>query len=204
MSALLDALLGLSIGGIDPVSAAKRKILQPESNHPRVPPVTPPTIQPVQPDAAAIVRPDRVQPANTPEVVPPIQQDRVQPTTPTEDAVKQSSLDPAQLPDAYKTPPDLSQMYIDYMKSTQRQHAFDSGATLIAAGLAQDQNKQKLIDLASSEETTGATGQGDMFKTMFELQTKAADEARKQAMRTQLPAIAKAAGCSNHVRRWYA
>jgi hypothetical protein len=208
---LLDALLGLSVGGIDPITAAKRDIIKPQnrkiplpSNRPTVDLTSDaPRVQPVHGDPVAATQPDVVQPQNGPivppvqqPVVPPIQPDRVQPTTPAEDAIKTSSLDPAQLPDAYKTPPDLSQMYLDYMQSTQRQNMFNSGATLIAAGLAQDQNKQKLIDLASSEQTAGATGQGDMFKTMFELQTKAADEARKQAMRTQLPAIAKAHGLS--------
>jgi hypothetical protein len=86
-------------------------------------------------------------------------------------------------------------MYLDMMNSTIRRQQLDSGLTLIAAGLAQDQNKSKLIEMAGGGGTSGGQG-GDMFKTIFDLQTKASEAAQKNALRQRLPAIAKAHGLS--------
>lgn len=194
MNPLLDALLGLSIGGLrhnpateraNPVLDARQRILAERSGAQAVPAV--------QPEVAPLVPPDRAQQVNDTEVAP-----RLMPTetiTAQEQAVNDNSMDPAQVSDAYKSPPDLSQMYLDMMNNTMRQQQFSSAATLIAAGLAQDQNKGKLIELAG-QGGVGATGQGDMFKTIYDLQTKASEAAQKQALRQRLPAIAKAHGIS--------
>lgn len=194
MNPLLDALLSLSIGGLqhktateraNPVLDARQRILAERSGAQAVPAV--------QPEVAPLVPPDRAQQVNDTEVAP-----RLMPTetiTAQEQAVNDNSMDPAQVSDAYKSPPDLSQMYLDMMNNTMRQQQFSSAATLIAAGLAQDQNKGKLIELAG-QGGVGATGQGDMFKTIYDLQTKASEAAQKQALRQRLPAIAKAHGIS--------
>ena len=185
---LLNALLGLTIGQqrISPVEEERQRIIaqgaRPDPN----------AVQPVQPDVAPIVQPDRAQPVNTSEVAPLIRPTET--ITAQEQAVQDASLDPQQTSDAYKSPPDLSQMYLEMMNRTMRQQQFGSAATLIAAGLAQDQNKGRLIEMAEGEGS--ATGQGDMFKTIYDLQTKAAEAAQKQAMRQRLPAIAKSHGLS--------
>jgi hypothetical protein len=190
---LLDALLGLSIGGLrhnqatekaNPVLDARQRILAERSGAQAVPAV--------QPEVASLVPPDVAQAVNTTDVAPTIRPTET--ITAQEQAVQDNSMQPEQVSDAYKSPPDLSQMYLDMMNKTMRAQQFDKGATLIAAGLAQDQNKGNLIDMASQQGS--ATGQSGMFSTIYELQTKAAEAAQKQALRARLPSIAKAHGLS--------
>lgn len=184
---IFDALLGLSIGS--PAEKARQQIIANSASGENAPALTPPTLQPETSANAAVTQPD---------VVQPVVQPRVQPLNTSEaiQAVDANAIDPMQTSEAYKSPPDLSKMYVDMMQSTLRQQQLDRGLTLIAAGLAQDQNKGRLIELASQSGGSSDGSGNTMFKTLFELQEKAAASARRDQMRSALPGIAKAHGLS--------
>jgi len=94
----------------------------------------------------------------------------------------------APLPEAYKSPPDLVEMYTKLMQKSTNAARMDRGLTLIAAGLAQDQNKQALINAAFSG--GGGAGSGAPSMTdiinLQKMQTEAEGAARQRA---QLPAL---------------
>jgi len=100
----------------------------------------------------------------------------------------------APIPNAYKSPPDLSQMYLELTERDRNAREMDQGMTLIAAGLARDENRNRIMS------TYDQNGQTSMDPSMFTA-INAAQEAQQAAlmknqMRLALPAIAKQYGWS--------
>ena len=100
----------------------------------------------------------------------------------------------APIPNAYKSPPDLSQMYLELTERDRNAREMDQGMTLIAAGLARDENRNRIMS------TYDQGGSQSMDSSMFTA-INAAQEAQQAAlmknqMRLALPAIAKQYGWS--------
>lgn len=96
---------------------------------------------------------------------------------------------PAQAPvaEAYKSPPDLMEMYMKLQERSRNAAAMDRGMTLIAAGLAQDQNKQALINMASG--IGGGSGGGISMDALINMQKMMNDQEAQARQRAQLPAL---------------
>lgn len=93
------------------------------------------------------------------------------------------------LPESYKSPPDLVSMYAKLMQKSNEAEAMNRGMTLVAAGLAQDQNKGKLIEMASQ---MGGGGSGSGAPTMADLiamQKMQIEDASRQKRAAQLPGL---------------
>jgi predicted regulator of Ras-like GTPase activity (Roadblock/LC7/MglB family) len=80
-------------------------------------------------------------------------------------------------------------MYLKLMERSQNAAQIDSGLTLMAAGFAQPQNQQSLIQLAAAEGRGAGGGFG--IKEMLDLRKAAAEEQGAALRRQQLPALAK-------------
>ena len=106
-------------------------------------PLTPPGPPPVAPPAAA--------PTTAPPPAATTPQGAVTPVT--------NPSTPSTTPAALKSPPDLTNMYIELMKKNQNAAALDSGLTLMAAGLSNSQaTRSALINMASGGGGKGAGG----------------------------------------------
>lgn len=93
------------------------------------------------------------------------------------------------LAESYKSPPDLVSMYSELMSKAQRQDSLSRGMTLIAAGLAQDQNKGALIDMAGRIGGGGSGSSGMSMEQMINLRKLQLDEASAQKRAAQLPGL---------------
>lgn len=124
-------------------------------------------------DAARTVAPP-------PPVTPPVAPEAAPAMAPSE----------APVAEAYKSPPDLVSMYERLMERSRNAAAMDRGMTLIAAGLAQDQNKEALIRMAGS--AGGSAGAGGIgMDQLLQMQKYQDEQKATAARRAQLPALAK-------------
>jgi hypothetical protein len=96
-------------------------------------------------------------------------------------------------PGAAPAPPDLGTLYTKLLDQQRSDKYMDRGATLIAAGFAQPQNRQTLISSAF-----GGGGGGDSaastLQVLQKLQAEQQAKAAKLAMKARLPALAKQYG----------
>lgn len=120
-------------------------------------------------------------------VAPPVA-GAVPPATPTPADPPPPSPTTATLPvaEAYKSPPDLVEMYSKLMDKERRQEGMNRGMTLVAAGLAQDQNKQSLIQLAGQANGSGGTPSMTDLINLQKLRTEEEDKSRQRSMLPEL------------------
>lgn len=158
---LADLIASLQAGG-DP-NQAVLQAFQPgqtpgfpnmSPNIPDIPPPGPSPEGPVGPPVGPPPAPVGPPPAPPPEPVPPPPAS----TTPTGTPTPVTNPIPATAtPAALKSPPDLSNMYIELMKKNQNAAALDSGLTLMAAGLSNNlATRAALINASHS----GSSGRG--------------------------------------------
>jgi hypothetical protein len=119
-------------------------------------------------------------------VTPPYGEEQPDPQT-------TASIPQEQVSNAYKSPPDLAQLYLELQKRDSAAREFDQGATLIAAGLARDENRSRIMD---TYQETPADNQSSMFTTLQNIQKYQNEMAVKAQMRLALPNIAKQYGLS--------
>jgi hypothetical protein len=96
-------------------------------------------------------------------------------------------------PKAYETPPDLSALYLELMNRDRNSREMDQGMTLIAAGLARDENRDRIMKTYPDAQDTP---QSSMFNTLGLLQKAQQELLIKNQMRLALPRIAKEHGLS--------
>jgi hypothetical protein len=97
-------------------------------------------------------------------------------------------------PKAYQSPPDLSSMYLELMNRDRNSREFDQGATLIAAGLARDENRDRIMQTYAKDPSSGSDA--SMFQTLALIQKQQQELAIKNQMRLAVPRIAKEFGLS--------
>lgn len=92
--------------------------------------------------------------------------------------------------------PDMVSLYQKMMKESEARKQIDSGITLVAAGFAQPENRNALIQAATGSGSGGGQSPSAALETMMKLQT--AQEARTQraALMARIPQIAKEMGVS--------
>jgi len=129
-----------------------------------------------------------------PPNAPPPQQQATPPTAP---AVPQGVPTPvtnpkpvAQTPQAYQSPSDLANMYVQLMKDNRNAAQLDSGLNLIAAGLSNSPtNRAALIQGASDGH--GAGGMSLSANDMINFQKQADAQKQQLVMQQALPALMK-------------
>lgn len=98
----------------------------------------------------------------TPPVMPPVTPPTVSPNDAGPDVTATPEPSPMTLTppiaDAYKSPPDLVNMYMKIMERSENAARLDRGLTLIAAGLAHDENRNALIQAAFRGGGGGSAG----------------------------------------------
>lgn len=92
------------------------------------------------------------------------------------------------------TPPDLTTLYTRLMDKERSRQSIDSGLTLMAAGLASPENRAALIGMAGQQSSANMGQAANTLKTIMALQNNQTDLIRKEALRRQLPTIAKQTG----------
>jgi len=150
----------------------------------------PPDMSPAPPAPPAPPVPQAVPPAPPPAPpVPPPAPPEAPPLAP-EDPPPAGAPAPAPVAEAYKSPPDLVGMYEKLMERSKNAAALDKGMTLIAAGLAQDQNKEALIRMASSAGGGSGTGPGGLsMESLIQLQKMQQEQENLNRQRAQIPAL---------------
>ena len=118
-------------------------------------------------------------------VPPAVPNDPAAPPAPAPD----STVVQPPVPESMKSPPDLAAGYMRLIERSQNAAQIDSGLTLMAAGFAQPQNQQALIQMAGREGAGGMGGFG--IEEMMKLREAAAAEQDMSIRRAQLPALAK-------------
>ena len=170
---LMDMLMGLGIGGLQPEKARERILPLPPELTVRPEPTT---------EVAQAVPPEVAQQVQPPASPPPKGVDT--PVTAPNNEPAQST--------AYQSPPDLANMYLKMMEDSRHAAAMDTGMTLIAAGLTPNlATRQTLIDAASSG--SGAKSTLDM-QDLINLQKMQTEEAAAANRKAQLPGLAKKYG----------
>ena len=104
-------------------------------------------------------------------------------------------------PKAYQSIPDLAAMYQELMgreEKLQKRNQFMQGATLIAAGLARDENRNRIMS-AYPDDVTSSTGSGlsglsGLSTNILAMQKAAQEQAAMAQMRLALPKLAKMYG----------
>jgi hypothetical protein len=85
-------------------------------------------------------------------------------------------------------------MYLELMNRDRNSREFDQGATLIAAGLARDENRDRIMQTYSKDPSGGSDA--SMFQTLGLLQKQQQELAIKNQLRLAVPRIAKEYGLS--------
>jgi len=132
---------------------------------------------------------------NAQGAIPP-QAPPAQPATPQESTVPQGIPTPvtnpkpvAQTPQAYQSPPDLANMYIEMMKKNQNAQQLDSGLNLIAAGLSNSPTNRAALIGASGH--GGAGGMSLSASDMINFQKQRDAQQQQIIMQQALPALMK-------------
>lgn len=173
---IFDAIMALS-GRKDPAEEMKRRIIAEGAAKDAATPATP-DVPAVPPRIGSPQEPDPGADPNTP---PP-------------------AVDP--VPKAYQPVPDLSAMYqelMDRQDKLQRRNSFDQGATLIAAGLARDENRDRIMKSYPNSDTNGSGSDGLGGLSSLSNSILAAQKAQqelliKNQLRLAVPKIAKELG----------
>jgi|GEM_PF-4011257 len=147
----------------DPAEVMKEQILAQEHATPPVP------AAPVPPD----VPPQPVPPQDPNTPAPPPQQPPVA--------------------NAYQSPPDMAALYEELMNRDRHATSLDQGATLIAAGLARDENRNRIMTTYPDDPSGQDSG---LLGKLFDMQKHQQELLIKNQMRLALPNIAKQYGLS--------
>jgi hypothetical protein len=187
---LLDVLLGLGVGGIPP-----------EGPDQLVKPLRPKKLFPLPPDLAGAQQP--LPPEATQQPLPPeaTQQPAPQPEPKAADTPV-TNPNNAPTPDAYKSPPDLANMYLKLMEDSRHAAALDSGLTMIAAGLPHPNMDTRGQLLAMAANGDGSSGMSLSMQDLINLQKAQTEEADKAARAAQLPLLAKRYGLDDATVRY--
>jgi hypothetical protein len=95
----------------------------------------------------------------------------------------------AQTPQAYQSPPDLANMYIELMKKNQNAQQLDSGMNLIAAGLSNSPANRAALISASGQHGSG--GMSLSASDMINFQKQAEAQKQQLIMQQAIPALIK-------------
>lgn len=104
---------------------------------------------------------------------------------------------PDQTPEAYKSPPQLMQLYSDLLKRQDINAGINRGVGLIGASLAQEKNRAGILDafgVGSGGEMTGMSDPSALVNNMLAMRANQTAAATKAAQRASVPAIAKQLG----------
>jgi len=100
---------------------------------------------------------------------------------------------PAQAPQAYQSPSDLANMYVQLMKDNRNAQQLDSGLNLIAAGLSNSPTNRAAL-IAASGHGGGSGGMSLSANDMINFQKQAEAQRQQLIMRQALPALMKQYG----------
>lgn len=117
-----------------------------------------------------------------------------QPTDPTQGGAGGGAgpTPPAQAT-AYTSPAELVGLYEKVMERDRSNRSIDSGAALIAASMAQEDNRPGLLAMSRGGSSTDA-GATTMMDQIMQMNAKTAELATKNRLRGNLPALAKRYG----------
>lgn len=101
---------------------------------------------------------------------------------------------PDQTPEAYKSPPQLIQLYSDLLKRQDLNAGINRGIGLIGASLAHDENKNSILATMSDADYNGSNNPTGLVNNLLALRANQTTAATKAAQRASLPSIAEKYG----------
>jgi hypothetical protein len=114
----------------------------------------------------------------------------MRPNIPTPGEAPPEAAPPPAIPEAYKSPPDLVQMYTKLMQKAQAAESIRRGGTMIAAGITPYQdNREALLRLAGSGGGSGDGSGGLSMASILAMQKQQMEEAERGVQRAALPAL---------------
>src|SRR5690242_11146231 len=97
-------------------------------------------------------------------------------------------------PEAYKSPPDLSKLYMDLLKREDANRQIDRGIGLIGAAFAHPEHKASILSamgVGSGGSGSGERSGGDLLSSVVSLEKLQNGLMAQAQMRAALPSIAK-------------
>lgn len=102
---------------------------------------------------------------------------------------------PPQQPQAYTSPPELMELYMNLMKRQEQNQALNRGLGMFAAGLAQDQNRQAILAATQGGGSSGGGGDAhSLFQMVMGMQQQQMELQQRAAQRAAVPSIASKYG----------
>jgi hypothetical protein len=97
---------------------------------------------------------------------------------------------PPPQPQAYQTPPDLGQMFVQLMQKQQSNEMFNRGMGMLAAGFAQPRDREAMINSMSGQSGDA----GGLMGNLMKLQQYNIEQQQMAAYRQNVPAMLAKAG----------
>jgi hypothetical protein len=97
---------------------------------------------------------------------------------------------PPPQPQAYQTPPDLGQMFVQLMQRQQSNEMFNRGIGMLAAGFAQPRDRATMIDAMSGQSGDA----GGLMGNLMKLQQYNIEQQSMMAYRQAIPGMLQKAG----------
>jgi hypothetical protein len=98
---------------------------------------------------------------------------------------------PPPQPQAYQTPPDLGQMFVQLMQRQQADQGFNRGLGMLAAGFAQPRDRATMVDAMSQGSGQDA---GSLMGSLMKLQQYNIEQQQMAAYRQAIPGMLEKAG----------